>query len=484
MTSDITKNEESMTREEALSVRIPLKEAVFGDRDFYRRVLVIVLPIILQTTLTNVVSLLDNIMVGRIGTLQMSSVAIVNQLIFVFYLCIFGALSGAGIYGTQYFGKGDYEGVRGTVRLKILIAMAIAAGALLILGLRGPQLIGHYIPEGTGAEEAALTMHYARQYLSIMMIGLVPFAATQVYAGTHRESGRTVLPMAAGMIAMAVNFVFNLLLIFGYLGFPRLGVVGAAIATVMSRFVELAIVAVRSHTNKERYGYYTGLYSQFRIPRAIVRPVLSKTLPLFANEMLWSLGEAVMLQCYSVWGLGVIAAINICNTIAQVFNTVFMSLGNAAGIMTGQELGAGRLVSARRTGWRMVAVSFFSSVVIGLILAALAPFIPRVYKTEADVRHLATVFLIISGLVMPIRALSNSEYFILRSGGKTLITMIFDSFYSWLVFVPSAYLLSRYSGLPVHIVYLLVQLTEIGKSLIGFILIKKGTWVKNLVSGR
>ncbi len=481
---DMAKREENLTREEALKVQIPPKEALFGGRDFYRRVMVIVLPMIAQNTLTNVVSLLDNVMVGRVGTLQMSSVAIVNQLFFVFYLCIFGALSGAGIYGTQYFGKGDHEGVRGTIRLKFLITMVIAGAALLIFGFRGSWLIGRYISEGTAAEEAALTMHYARQYLSIMMFGIIPFGITQVYAGTHRESGRTVLPMAAGMAAMAVNFVFNLLLIFGYLGFPRLGVAGAAIATVLSRFVEMLIVTVRSHVNKEKYGYYTGLYSQFRIPRAIVWPVLSKSLPLFANELLWSLGEAVVLQCYSVWGLGAIAAMNICNTIAQVFNTVFMSLGNAAGILTGQELGAGRLVSARRTAWRMVSVSVFTSVGIGLVLAAVAPFVPRIYNTEADVRRLAMVFLIISGLVMPIRALANTEYFVLRSGGKTLITMIFDSFFSCLVYVPAALLLSRYTTLPVTAVYLLLQLLDVVKSLIGFILVKKGTWVRNLVGGR
>ena len=477
---DITK-EENLTREEALRVPIPFREAVFGSRSFYGRVLMVVVPMIVQNTLSNVVSLLDNVMVGRVGTLQMSAVAIVNQLLFVYYLGVFGALAGAGIFGTQFFGKGDHEGVRNILRIKLITAGVISLLTILLLGLCGTWLVSRYIAAGTPADDAAATMFYARQYMLIMLVGLIPFGTTQAYAGTHRESGRTVLPMAASMTAMAVNFVLNLLLIFGYLGFPRLGVAGAAIATVISRFVEMLIVTVRSHRNRERYPYFRGLYSVFRIPRGMVLPVLSKTLPLFTNEILWSVGEAVLMQCYSIRGLGVIAAMNIMNTIAQIFNEVFLSLGSAGGILTGQELGAGRLVSARRTGWQISALSIFCSVILGALLAACAPFIPRIYNTTEDVRHLATLFLCIAGLVMPIRAFSNAEYFVLRSGGRTLITMIFDSCFSWCAFVPAAFFLSYYTALPVEIVYLLVQLLEAVKCLIGYVLMKRGSWVRNII---
>lgn len=183
-----------------------------------------------------------------------------------------------------------------------------------------------------------------------MLIGLIPFAVTQTYAGTLRESGQTTLPMQASMTAMVVNFIFNGLLIFGLFGLPALGVVGAGIATSISRFVECAIVVSGSHRSVERYPFFSGVYASFHIPGALVRQVALKGAPLLLNEFLWSVSQAALLQCYSVRGIQVVAALNICNTITVIFNEVFLSLGNATAILVGQELGAGRKDGARRTG--------------------------------------------------------------------------------------------------------------------------------------
>ncbi len=474
--------EESLSREEAVKVHIPLKEALFGDALFYRKVLSIVLPMIIQNTLTNVVSLLDNVMVGRVGTLQMSAVAIVNQLFFVFYLSIWGSLAGAGIYGTQYFGKKDYDGVRYTTRFKLLTAAAISVFTLTLFLIGGETFIGTYIAADTSPESAAATMQFAKQYLAIMMVGVIPFSLTQVYAGTLRESGQTFLPMTASMIAMVMNFVLNLVLIFGYLGFPRMGVAGAALATVISRFAEMGVIVFFSHRNREKYPFLAGLYYPFVIPPSITAPILTKIFPLFLNELMWSLAEAFLLQCYSVRGLAVVAAMNISNTISQIYNEVFLSLGSAAGILTGQQLGAGKLVTARRTGYRMCAVSVYSSIVLGALLCLAAPVIPRIYNTEESVRSLATAFLIIAGIVMPVRSIANAQYFIIRSGGRIFITFLFDSCFSWVAFVPAAFLLSHYTTLPVTTVYLLVLSLEFIKGLLGFYMMNKGSWVRNIIS--
>ena len=223
--------------------KLTLRECLLGDRAFYRHVLLVVLPIIVQNTLTNVVSLLDNVMVGQVGTLPMSGVAVVGQLLFVYNLAIWGSTSGAGIFGAQFYGRGDMDGVRHTFRFKLLVSTVITAAAIMLFLAAGPALIGAYISADTSPADAAATLDYAWGYLRIMLVGLVPFGLTQCYAGTLRESGQTVLPMKASMLAMVVNFIFNALLIFGLGPFPRLGVAGAAIATVLSRFVELAIVA-------------------------------------------------------------------------------------------------------------------------------------------------------------------------------------------------------------------------------------------------
>ena len=472
---------ETSNREEAIKYKFTLKEAMIGDATFYKRVAMVVLPMIVQNTLSNVVGLLDNIMVGQVGTLSMSAVAIVNQILFIFYLCIWGSLAGAGIYSTQFFGKGDMDGVRAAIRFKLITAITILCLASIILLSFGPNLIQLYISADTSAADAAETLGYAEGYLKIMLIGLIPFSITQVYASAMRESGKTTLPMVAGMTAMVVNFVFNALLIFGLFGLPKMGVLGAAIATVISRFVELLIVITGAHKADSRYSFFEGLYRNFHIPGNLVLPILTKSLPLLMNEFLWSLAQAMLLQAYSVRGIAVIAAMNISGTISQIFNEVFLSLGNSAGILVGQELGADRLVSARRTAWRMMTLTVASTFVMGSLLSIAAPIIPQVYNTEPEIRQLATRFIWVVALAMPINSLAHVSYFTIRSGGKTAITFLFDSCFAWVVPVPAAYILSRYTSLPALNVFMIVAMLEIIKCIIGFTLVKSGLWVRNIV---
>lgn len=455
---------------------------LFGSRGFYRRVLVVVLPIIIQNALTNFVGLLDNVMVGQVGTLPMSAVAIVNQLLFVFNLCIFGSTAGAGIYGAQFYGSGDLEGVRQTFRFKMLIGGAITAGALVLFGLAGVRLTGLYIAADTAPDLRAATLGYARQYLLVMLPGLVPFFITQAYSGTLRQCGQAALPMKASITAMAVNFAGNGLLIFGLFGAPRLGVVGAGIATALSRYVELAVVVIGSWRGRERWPYMQGLYRPFTLPRTLAGKIFIKTLPLLLNEFLWSLGQAALLQCYSVRGIDVVAAMNISNTISGVFISAFLALGDATAILVGQELGANALGRARTTAWRMLSLSVFSCVALGALLALCAPVIPRIYNTEPAIRRLATQCLWVVALCMPLQGFANSAYFTLRSGGRTFITFLFDSCFSWLVSVPAAFLLARGTDWPVAAVFLLVSALDFIKCVLGFALIRKGVWVKNIVA--
>ncbi len=479
----MNKTRENLPKEsqEALAVKLHLKECLFGEAPFYRKVAYVVVPMIIQNTLTNIVGLLDNVMVGQVGTIPMSSVAIISQILFVYYLCIWGGIAGVGIYGTQFFGKGDYEGVRNTTRFKLVLGLVVMGASILFLYIAGQDLIGLYIAEDTSAADKAATLHYAWQYLCIMMVGLVPFTVTQCYAGTLRESGQTTLPMTAGMIAMVVNFVFNALLIFGLLGFPKLGVAGAAIATVISRFTEMLIVVIATHRHREKYPFFVDLYRNFKIPRELVAPVLKKTAPLFMGELTWSLGQAALLHSYSLRGLSVIAAINISNTISQIFNEVFLSLGNATSILLGQDLGADRLLQARKNAYRMMTLSVLSCFVMGFLLFLCSPLIPRIYNTEENVRELATAFIRVVSATMFCNAIANVSYFTLRSGGKTVVTFLFDAGATWLMSVPLAYILSRFTTLSIVLVFFLVCLTEFIKGLIGIALVRQGLWVRNIV---
>ena len=446
-------------------------------------VLSVAVPIMIQNGITNFVSLLDNIMVGQIGTEQMSGVAIVNQLILVFNLCIFGGVSGAGIFTAQYYGCKDQKGIRDTFRMKLFIVFFITVAGLLVFAFSGSRLISLYLHETGNQSSLDITMHYARKYMKIMMVELVPFAVIQVYSGTLRETGETMLPMKAGIAAVFINLILNYLLIFGKFGMPAMGVEGAAIATTISRFAELAIVAGWTHSNTEKNPFIREAYKSLRIPGGLIAKVLITGLPLMVNEALWSSGQAVLMQCYSVRGLSVVAAFNISSTISNVFNVVFIALGNAVGIIIGQLLGAGKMDEAKDTVRKLMFFSVGGCAAMGIILSVLAPLFPMIYNTAQDIRSLASRFIIISSLCMPLYAFVNVAYFTLRSGGKTLITFFFDSVFVWAANIPLAYVLSRYTGMPIIPLYFICQFIDIIKCVIGYILIKKGIWMNTIIKG-
>lgn len=454
----------------------------FGTRDFYKRLISLMIPIMIQNGITNFVNMLDNIMVGRVGTLQMTGVAVSNQLIFVFNLCIFGAISGAGIFGAQFYGKGDHKGLRYTLRFKMLFCLIITLLCSALFIFYGNELIGFYLKgEGT-PEDIAATLMYAKQYLLIMLVGMLPYVIAQCYASTLRETGQTVVPMAAGIVAVSVNMSLNYVLIFGKLGAPKLGVAGAAIATVVSRFAELLVVTIWSHNHGKENKFIIGLYKGFKIPRKLCGQIFIKGLPLMINETLWAASIATMNQCYSVRGLNVVAATNISTTFYNVFSVAFLAVGMAIGILIGQQLGSGKTDIVRDTARHSTTFSVLVSIVVGTVYVGVSRFIPYAYNTTEDVRSLATGFMIITAIAMPLEAYVNSAYFTLRSGGKTFITILFDSCFAWVVNVPTAFILCNFTSLPILTIFLIIHLLTFVKCVLGYIFISKGIWIKNIVN--
>ena len=458
-----------------------LREKLIGDRNFYKMVLMIAVPIMIQNGITNFVSLLDNIMVGQVGTEQMTGVAIVNQLIFVYNLCIFGGVPGAGIFTAQYFGQKDEEGVANTFRFKLWLAVILTGITVVIFLLFGEPLIQMYLNGSQDGGDTAAVLRYGKDYLAVMLVGLAPFMLVQVYASTLRECGRTVVPMKAGIAAVFVNLIFNYLLIYGKFGFPEMGVTGAAAATVLSRYVEAVIVISWTHRHKEINTYIRGLYRTMKIPLSLTKRILIKGTPLLLNETFWAAGTAMLLQCYSVRGMNVVAGMNISNTISNLFNVVFIALGDSVAIVVGQLLGAGKMEEAKDTDRKMIAFSVACCTLIAVLMLFIAPLLPRLYNTNAQSREFATYFILVVAVFMPQNAFLHAAYFTLRSGGRTVITFFFDSVFICCVSVPIAYLLGHFTSLYVVYIFIAVQLADMIKCVIGFILVKKGVWLQNIV---
>ncbi len=465
-----------------MEVNIIYMKKFIGDKAFYKMVLVLLIPMVVQQGITNFVNLLDNIMVGSLGTESMSGVAIINQLLFVFNITIFGCISGASIYGAQFFGKKDHDGVRYTFRFKIFLGVIVCIIATIIFILWGDNLIKLYLSEGSeGGGDLIFTLSEARSYLKVMLWGLIPFMISQCYFTTLRETGETVMPMIASTIAIFVNLTLNYALIFGNFGFPALGVKGAAIATVISRYVETAYIVIRTHRNFDKFIFIQKVYSSFYIPIDVIKKIVITGTPLLMNEVLWSVGMATITQSYSVRGLKVMAALNISSTVSNLFMIVFFAMGGAISILVGQELGAGNIEKAKDIDRKLIFFNVSMYVFIGALLASLAPFIPLIYNTEDSVRSLATQFLIVYATAMPLFAFNHSTYFTMRSGGKTIITFLFDSVFVWLISLPLAFTLSRYTSINILLIYLMVQYSDSIKAIVGGFLLKSGIWAKNII---
>lgn len=447
----------------------------------YKKALLLAVPMMIQNGITNAVSLVDNLMVGSLGTESMTAVSIVGQLIFVFFLAVFGGLSGPGIYGAQYYGQRNKEGYQNVFRLKVWITAVITFCGLLAFFTMGGQMISLYL-HGTAKDiDAAKTLQYGMQYLDIMMIGLIPFAITQIYAGSLREMGESIKPMIGGIASVAVDIVFNYLLIYGKCGFPRLEVRGAAIATVMARFVEMFIVVIWTHASVNKYEFLRGIYKTICIPLHSMKNIIIKGLPIFFNEFLWSGGIAALTQCYSMKGLQIVAGLNISNAICNLLNVVFIAMGNAVGIIVGQYLGASKFEEAKKTSNSLRWFTAALCVGLTVVLILCSGIFPQMYDTSDEVRYLGQWFIIITAIFFPLQGFLNVLYFTLRSGGRTVITFLFDSVFTWVVSVSLAFILCKWSGLPILAIYAIVQSADMIKVIVGYILVKKGVWITNLV---
>ena len=452
-----------------------------GDKAFYKMLMGVTFPIMIQNAMTNFVSLLDNIMVGQLGTEQMSGVAIVNQLIFVYYLLIFGGLSGVGIFTAQYFGNNDNEGIRHTFRYKLWLGFILTMATAMILLHQGLNLIGLYLQAPDIEGNPAATLSFGMDYLGIIVLMLPAIYITQVYCSTLRECGETKVPMIAGVTAVLVNLALDYLLIFGKMGLPKLGVAGAAIATVIARYIEMTIVLVWSARNKQTHSYFIGIYKTVKIPFHLVTRFFITGFPLLINEGLWSIGVVMLNQAYSMRGLNVVAGQSIANTINNLFSIVFIAMGDAVAIIIGQHLGAGDMEKAKTEDTKIIAFAIFTSIIIGAAMFFTAGLFPQLYNTTAGARLIAAHFIMIQAIVMPKDAFLHTSYFTIRAGGKTIITFFFDSFYMLVISVPVANLLVLKTALGPATIFALVHAADLFKCLVGYILIKKGVWMKNIV---
>ena len=451
------------------------------NNNIYKQALILAIPMMIQNGITNAVGLVDNLMVGTLGTESITAVSIAVQLIFVYNLAVFGAISGPGIYCAQYYGQKNKEGFWNVFRLKFWICFIVLVVGLLIYHFWGIDLINLYLRGNDSGIDKSITLNLSFDYLKIMLWTLLPFAVTQIYASSLRETGESIKPMIAGISSVFVDVVFNYLLIFGKFGFPCLGVEGAAIATVVARVTEMLFIIIWVYSAKVKIKYITGALREITIPIKNMMVVIKKSVPIFLNEFLWAAGFVSTFQCYSLKGLDVVASMNIASTLQNLVIVVIISMGCSVGILIGQQLGASKFDEAKENSLRLTRFTGALGLVVSLMVISISGIFPTFFETTDSIRTMGRNFIIINAIFLPMHGILNSLYFTLRSGGKTFITFLFDSVFSWIFIVPTAFILCKYVDLPILAIFVFVNGLEIIKIIIGYALIKKGVWISNLV---
>ncbi len=446
-------------------------KSLIGDKAFYRRLFIVAAPLVLQQLITISVQLVDNVMVGRLGESAIGSVSIVNQLYFVVILITFGAMGGAGVFSAQYFGSKDYSRLKQTFRFKVLVGMIIATLSFIIFSFFGESLLRLFTSNPQ-------TISWGMDYLTIAKWSAFPWILSVAVSSTFREIGITKPLLKISIAAILTNTLLNFILIFGLFGFPALGVIGAGLATLMSRIVELSLTLVL--LAKKGQIFSSRIFQLIHIEKKLLIAIIIMALPLTLNEALWSSGQTAFLHAYSTRGDEALAAMNITGAISQLVFVTFGGIATAVAVMVGNTLGQNELQQAKDNAKKLIAFSVIFAVAAGIILFILSFFILNIYDVSEATKRTAAFNIRVNAIFIPVYSFNVALYFTLRSGGDTKSTMMIDSGYMWVVPVPVSLALAYFTKLPVIYMFLIVQMLDIPKMLFGLSRYRKGHWIKNI----
>lgn len=448
---------------------------LFSDKAFFRALFTIAVPIMLQNLINASVNMADTVMVGRLGTEEIAAVGLGNQVFFLYTMILFGIGSGGAVFTAQFWGKQDIPGIRKTTGFSLALALSVSAvftlgallapGAVLSVYTRDPEVI-----------------RLGTAYLRTLAPCFAPFAVSFVFTLMMRSTEKVRLPMVATLVSLSINVALNYLLIFGFGSIPALGVRGAAIATVVSRLVEMTILLAASYSRS--YAMAGSLRELFGFDLTFMRRFLIIALPVIVNELLWALGVTTQNVILARTGTEAIAAFNITNTVSQLGWVFFIGVGNGAAVLIGKKIGEGSEDTARRYAGRLVRFAPLSAAAIALLLVPMSWIIPFLFKVSPGVVAITGGMFIILAVSYPFRAFNMSMIIgVCRAGGDTLFSVVYDIIFMWLFALPLAAAASFIFGAPVWVIYLCIAVEDPLKMLLGLSRLKSGKWLRNVTGG-
>lgn len=445
------------------------------DRPFYRQLLVLAAPIMLQNFIASSLNMFDTLMIGQLGENEVAAVGVANQVFFLFNLVANGAAAGCSIFLSQFWGGGDRRSVHKVVGLGLLMNLCIG---LLFTGAAcafpGP-IIGLF-----SDDQAVISLGI--EYLLLAALSYAFTSVSFLLAGAMRSVGKAWPPMIISAGAVLVNIALNQVFIFGELGAPAMGVRGAALATLIARVVEMALMLVFCFLPSSPLRGRLREYISFT--PAFTGKVLLKTLPILLNESCWAVGTMLYVRAYGHIGTHAIAASQICNTVQNLFMVACFSLASSSLVMIGNQIGAGRREQAVIYSRRFSKLALLVGLILGIAVALSAPAILTLFKVSEQAARAAVAMLWIFSLIAPIRVLNVVLIVgVFRGGGDAGFSLAAEGVTMWTIGVPLAFLGAVTLRLPVEQVVLLITLEEIVKCVIALFRLRSNRWLHEVAIG-
>lgn len=447
---------------------------MFRDSRFLRKALIIACPVALQGMLNTLVNLVDTLMIGTLGATAIAAVGLANKVFFVFNLLIFGVVSGAGVLAAQFWGSGDVKNIRKVLGLSILMALG---GAVLFVvpATMCPGLVMRIFTTSQSSIELGT------RYLRIAAFTYPFLALTSVYVAMLRAVNKVVFPVISSCIAIILNIVLNYVLIFGKLGVPAMGVAGAAVATLMARVLEICLVI--AYVYGKKLPLACRLSELFGWSRKFVNQFLVTASPVIANEFMWGLGTTLYSLAYGRMGDEAVAAITIASTIQDLVVVLFQGLSAATAVILGNELGAGKLKRAEKYATQFFILQFMVTLAAAVVVVAIRWPIISLYNITPEVANNVNLCILVFAAYMPSKMFNYINIVgVLRSGGDTNLCLFLDTTGVWCFGVPLAFLGALVWRLPIYMVYALVMVEEIYKTIAGYVRYRQKRWLKNLAA--
>ncbi len=442
------------------------------DRIFLQKALLIAFPVALQGMLNTIVNLVDTLMIGQLGETTIAAVGLANKVFFVFSLLVFGVVSGSGVLAAQYWGNQDVKNIRKVTGLALLIALT-GSVVFVVPSVICPELVMGIFTNSEGAIQVGAA------YLAVAALSYPFTAITNTYVAMLRAVGRVKAPVLISLMTILINIGLNYTLIFGHFGAPRMGAVGAAIATLTARIVESgAILAV---TYGSRSPVAGRLGELFGYSKAFIRQFAATASPVIANEFIWGLGTTMYSLAYGRMGDNAVAAITIATTIQDIVVVLFQGLSAATAVILGNELGAGKLKKAEKYAKNFFLLQFFVTLAAMGICYGIRQNIIDLYSISEEVARAVNLCLIVFILYMPFKMFNYVNVVgVLRSGGDTRMCLILDTSGVWMIGVPMAFFGGLYLKQTIWVVYAMVMTEEIYKAVFGYIRYRQKKWLRNL----